>query len=142
MLTESISLPFTFTQVYQGFGEDGGVLRATPEGLTLEFEVKEALLGLLKSGVKEISIPMREIASVTLKKGWFRTRLIIRATHLKTLREVEGNQGAEITLRVSRKDRALADELVAMLNLRLCAQDLKKMEESLRPENDRGTETA
>ncbi len=142
MLTESISLPFTLREVYKGFAEGRGVLRANPDGLILEFQVKDALFGLLSSGVKEVGIRIDEIASIDLRKGWIRTTVIIRAVSLKTLCDVFGNEGAEIALRVSRKDRALAEELVSMLNLRICAQDLKKMEDSLNRGRDAGQTTA
>jgi hypothetical protein len=131
MLTESISLPFDLPGVYQGLAEGRGMLRAHRDGLILEFQVKDSIFGMLTSDVKEVTLPIEEIASLELRKGWIRTRITIRTTSLKTLSAVIGSQGAEITLRVSRKHRALAEELASMLNLRLCALDLKKMEESL-----------
>jgi hypothetical protein len=136
MLTDSICLPFGLPEVYQGFAEGNGILRASQDGLILEFQVKDSLLGLLASDVKEVVVPIEEIASLELRKGWIRTRIIIRATSLKTLSDVTGNQGAEITLSVSRKHRALAEDLVSMLSLRLCARDLKKLQESLDQSGD------
>ena len=130
MLTESMSVPFTFTDLYGGFAEGTGIARLDPAGLILEFEVKEALFGLLKSDVRQVMIPTTEMASIDLAKGWLRTKIIVRTNSLRTASEVPGSQGAEIVLCVARKHRALAQELVSTLNLTLCAHHLKQMEDS------------
>jgi hypothetical protein len=130
MLYDSITMPVEFPEVYHGFAEAKGLVRSNPAGLVLEYEVKDAMFGLVKSDVKSLHIPLEELAEVHLTKGWFRTHLTLRAKRLQTLADLPGSNSAEITLKLARKDRSLAEQLVSFLNLRICEHDLKRMSDN------------
>jgi hypothetical protein len=85
MLPQFTSLPFLIPEVYAGFAEVQGIMRVDENTLMLEFEIRDSLVGMLKSGVKEIRIPISEIVSVTLNKGWFKISFIIRTQKLSSL---------------------------------------------------------
>jgi hypothetical protein len=123
----SAPLPFSLPNVYQGLGEGAGIATATAEGLRLEFEVKDGFVGVLKSGVCNVDISMRELYAVNLKQGWFLTKLFIRTRSMSTLQNIPGANGAELELRIARKDRRAAQNLVSMLTLSLSELQLRTL---------------
>ena len=116
MSDEPIALPFTVPDLFAGFAEGKGLAKASPSDLTLEFVVKDNLLNLLKSGLKEIRIPRTEIDIVRLKRGWFGAKVHIRVKSMKWLAELPGCDNGEVILHVARRDRDQAANFVQMLS--------------------------
>jgi len=121
---DSVFVQFSFPDVYQGFAEGGGIATATTNGLTLEFQVKDALVGMIKSEVRKIAIPISELHSVALKQSWFRNRLFIKVRNMTTLADVPGSNTGQVELRVSHRDKAPAQALVSILMLSLSERKL------------------
>ena len=114
-------VPFRIDSIYAGLGACNGLLRDEGEQLCLEFEIKDSVVGLLKSGVKQVRIPMKDLVSVTLVKGWLgRTwlgvKIVIQAAQMTTLKDVPGTTGGRVELSIARKDREAAEEFVASLH--------------------------
>jgi hypothetical protein len=64
------TVPFVLDDLYGGLGRCEGLLRDEGEELCLEFQVKDSLAGILKTRVKEVRIPVKELVSITYKPGW------------------------------------------------------------------------
>jgi hypothetical protein len=126
----SAPLPFSLPNVYQGLGLGTGIATATTEGLRLEFEVKDSFVGVLKSGVRNVDISMAELYSVNLKQGWFLTKLFVRTRSMSALQNIPGAEGAQVELRIARKDRSAARNLVSILTLTLSEQQLQSLTSS------------
>jgi hypothetical protein len=138
MLPQFVSLPFSIPDVYQGFAEAGGIIKASKAGLILEFEVKDALVGMLKSGINEVQIPTNEISFIDLKAGWFRTRLIIRTRSMATLGNIPGSKPGQIALRIARKDRDIAKRLVSVLMMSMAERELDSLNKEMHQFGDGG----
>ena len=121
---DSTYVPFSFPDVYQGLAEGGGIATATTAGLTLEFQVKDALVGMIKSEIRKVAIPISELHSITLKQSWFRNRLLIKVRSMTTLAGVPGSDTGQVELRVARTDAATAQALVSILMLSLSEKKL------------------
>jgi hypothetical protein len=121
---DSAYVPFSFSDVYQGFAEGGGIATATASGLTLEFQVKDSLVGMIKSDIHKITIPLSELHSVALKQSWFRSLLSIKVKNMTILARVPGSNIGQVELRVARRDRATAQALVSILMLGLSEKRL------------------
>ncbi len=65
-----------------GLTESDGLLHMTGDALELQYETKDAIFGLYKSGVEDVVLPFADIASVEFKRGPFRTELAIQVTDL------------------------------------------------------------
>jgi hypothetical protein len=126
----SAPLPFSLPNAYQGLGLGTGIATATTEGLRLEFEVKDGFVGVLKSGVRNVDISMAELYSVNLKQGWFLTKLFVRTRSMSALQNIPGAEGAQVELRIARKDRSAARNLVSILTLTLSEQQLQSLTSS------------
>jgi hypothetical protein len=124
---EPSSLPFFIPKVYEGLAKAHGIARITRAGLTLEFEVKDGFVGVLKSALREVVIPLDDLQLVELRTGWFKSRLFIRTRRMATLQKVPGNHAGGVELGVSRQDRNLAEALVSVLRLNLSERELEKL---------------
>jgi hypothetical protein len=113
------TVPFTLDNVYQGFANCHGLIRDEGDHLALEFQVQDSLVGLIKSGVKQIRIPLADVASVALERKWLgmSTNLIIQLSHMQPIQEVPGMEQGRLTLGIARKDRAAAAKFVADLHV-------------------------
>jgi hypothetical protein len=111
----SITLPFKLPNLYAGFAEGKGLAKASDSELTLEFVLKENVLNLLKSGIKEIRIPRSEIDTIHHRQGWFSDKLRVRVKSIRWLGDLPGGDTGEVTLHVARRDRPQAAALVQVL---------------------------
>jgi hypothetical protein len=111
------SLPVTFSEVYEGLAEAHGIVRAESWGIALEYEVADAFLGVLKSGVKEARIPYEDLETVEATRGFLSGGLQIRVRSLRALEGIPGGKKDTLTLGVARKDRAAAEEFASTIAL-------------------------
>lgn len=94
-----------------GLSEVDGIAKFSPAGIVLEFEAK--ILGLMKTGVKEVRVALAEINDVKFKKGVlkFGAKIDIRLKSFAKVSEIP-NQDGKIRLQISREDFIRADETV------------------------------
>ena len=115
MLDQSITLPFEVPGLFAGFAEGKGLAKAGQSELVLEFVVKDTVLDLFKSGLKEIRIPRSEVDVVRFKRGWLGAKVHIRLKSMKWLADLPGCDNGEVTLHVARQERDQAAEFVRVL---------------------------
>ena len=91
-----------------------GIGKFSSAGIVLEFEAK--ILGLLKTGVKEVRIPLAEILDVKFKKGFMKyaAKIEIRLKSFAKLNELPSKDG-RIKLKIPRDDFERAKDTVEML---------------------------
>ena len=116
MTDETITLPLTVPDLFGGLAKGTGLAKVSGSELTLELVVKDGLLSVLKSGVKEIRIPRTEIDFVRLKRGWFGAKMDIRVKSMKWLADLPGCGSGEVTLHLARQDRDRAADFVKLLS--------------------------
>jgi hypothetical protein len=109
-------LPFKVPDLFAGFAEGKGLAKASPSELTIEFMIKDNVVNMFKSGLKEVRIPQGEIEFVRHKEGWFHDKIRIRVKSMKWLADLPGCDDAELTLQVARGDRPQAADLVKILS--------------------------
>jgi len=124
------TVPFIIPEINSGFQQAEGLLKLATEQLELEFEVKDAILGLIKSGVKDAVIPFSELKSIEFKKGWFSTKIILEGTSMKTFNELPGSELATCTLKVKRKHRDDAESLISQARLQLSEYKLDQFDKN------------
>ncbi len=115
------TVPFSLGNLYAGFGECEGMLHDEGEYLAFEFQVKDSVAGIFKSGIRKVRVPLKDLVSVTLSKGWFGTTwtgvtIVLQAARLETFQEIPGASHGKIELAIARKDRDAAERLVAGLH--------------------------
>jgi hypothetical protein len=113
------AVPFTL-EVFGGLGKCDGLLRDEGEAVSLEFQMMDNLAGIIKTGVRTVRIPVKDLMSVTLVKGWLGTswlgvKIVLQASNMEVLKDVPNMSQGRVELSISRKDRNLAEQFVAGL---------------------------
>ena len=129
MPIEDIHVPFTFTTVWGGFGKGGGVVRTEPNGLAIEYEIHDNIIGLIRTGVRKIQIPISEVGSVEVQNGMVFKRLVIRTKSLGPLGDIPREIPTELSLVIVKQDIAEAEHLSTALLLARTQQELKRVED-------------
>ncbi len=114
-----VSIPTKLHTPDAVFTEAEGLVKLERGYLIIEFETKDALVGLYRSGVQEIAVLPDDITSIDFTRNLFKAELRIRARSMKTFDQVPGNKLGEIRLRFRRSHRDQAQELAAFLQHRL-----------------------
>lgn len=114
MQTGFTSIPFKIQGLHGGFSEAEGIGKFSSAGIVLEFEAK--ILGLLKTGVKEVRIPLAEILDIKFKKGFMKyaAKIEIRLKSLAKLNELPIKDG-KVSLKIPRDDHERASQTVKTL---------------------------
>ena len=115
------AVPFTLDSVWAGLGQGEGLLRDEGTHLGLEYQLKDGLVGVIKGGVKQVRVPLKDVVSVTLTQGWFGqkwagVRIVIQAARMDVLQDFPGASQGRIELGISAKDHEAATKLVADLH--------------------------
>ncbi|HEY3862710.1 MAG TPA: hypothetical protein VGO59_12565 [Verrucomicrobiae bacterium] len=115
------TVPFELDNAFW-FAETEGILSADEAGLNLEFRTSDSVIGIIKSDVRQVTLPMDSIAAVIFKKGIFESRIIIRVSQMRAAADIPGFQQGELALSISRKHRPAAEELVASIQQGMAAK--------------------
>ena len=127
-------VPFVTDKAFGGLAEVNGQMRFENDELVLEFQVKDAILGAVKSAVKELAIPLEDIHDLVFEKGWFRRRLTLRTRSMAALEGLPGAEGSELVVKVAKQDAQAAKELASHLLLLVSEERLRQVEEEARRE--------
>jgi hypothetical protein len=131
MAQERYRLPFTIEEVYQGLARVGGLLSLTPEGILLEFEIKDSILGgVFRSKPRSILLPFHEIISTEVKSSLFRTVFLISVERLALLADLPKSERGEARLSIRRSDREIARQVEARIRFLISEMRLDPEERS------------
>ncbi len=93
-----------------------GMLHFDCDQLRLEYQIVDGILGVLRSGVKHVSISLADLASIEMAGGWLRShRIVLQARRMEAVRDVPGMSQGRVELLVARSDREVARRLVGGL---------------------------
>ena len=113
------TVPVTLEEMYGGLASCHGLIRDEGDHLCLEVQVQDAVVGLIKSSIKQLRIPVADLASVALERSWFGccTNLVIQVSRMESVKDVPGMEQGRIVLGIARKDREAAAKFVAGLHV-------------------------
>jgi hypothetical protein len=96
-------------EAYQGLGEVRGQLLFDGTELRFDFQAEDALFGLIRSGSRQICVPLSAIESVRRGLGWFwlAPYIEIALNDFALLSQVPGSHQGSWRLRVRFADRHL-----------------------------------
>ncbi len=103
----------------------GGLVRADGTALfendvlTLEFKVKDGMVGLFRSGVKRVMVPVQVVDLVRLDLGTEDVQLVLGARSRMYLDGIPGRRKAEVKLSIGSGDVAIAELLVKAMEHRM-----------------------
>jgi hypothetical protein len=119
---ETISMnvvPFKFQTggFYDFVAEGRGLLKDEGDYLTLEFQQQDLWIGVFKSAVQSIRIPVNEVVSLELGKGWLGAYslcvpLVLQTTNIERLDNLPPSSQGRVQLKIARKDIEAAERFV------------------------------
>lgn len=136
---EPLSVPFTrrfFTETWERFVTVRGVLRMEQDGIVLEFRRSETDFGTIASqdDIRTVHVPWAEIQSLAFQRRFpWRASLVLRTRGLRTLEDVPGVRGNEVSLSISRADRLEARDLAATVEMTLADRRLAALDAASAP---------
>ena len=122
------SIPVRFPEIYQGLADAEGVLRISSEALTLEYQVKDTLVGVVKSGVSTAVIPFDRIDEVDFRSNFFRTAINIRVSSMQIVGDVPGAKQGKIILKIPRRYKREATEIAHEASIRSSQSKLDRLD--------------
>jgi len=125
------SMPFT-GRAYGGFARIDGIVRLEGDILELEYLIKDCFIGLIKSGVKDLPIPLDEIESIRFKRSVFNGRLSIRLRTMRMASQIPGADQAEVKLQIVRVNFEVAQSIVSEIDAALSEHRLRQLTEQSR----------
>lgn len=105
------SVPFRANEVYSGFAELNGILHADEKAVTLEFQVKDSILGVLKSRAKTIRIPYSDLVEARYKVNFFQSKFYLHLNNMQLISQFPAAKDGVFTLKVKRSHKFLAKEV-------------------------------
>ncbi|MGX5173200.1 hypothetical protein ACUR5C_04125 [Aliikangiella sp. IMCC44653] len=114
---KSISIAVKLQSSYEGLMESSGLLALKDTSILLQYQSQDSLLGMIKSDVKEVELPLKHIEEVQFKKSIFGHKIIISVDDLKLSAKLPGSQSNQISLSVARADADQGSDFVRAIKL-------------------------
>ncbi|MEL6652796.1 MAG: hypothetical protein AAFQ87_18495 [Bacteroidota bacterium] len=111
-----------------GLTEVNGMMRLGQKSLILEYQVKDGIVGMIKSDPKELVIPFDNLLEVKYKLNWAVSRFKITVNSMRILGKFPVSDSGVISLKIKRKQKQGAKELASRLNLLLSEHRLEMMD--------------
>ncbi len=127
--SSSGSVPFEISNINHGLQKAKGILKVGREGIELEFEVQDAFLGIINSGVQSVHLTYDKLESIRFKRGWFSGKIILEATSMRIFEGVPGTEHATCILKVARKHREEAQNIISKARADLSEYKLSELEQ-------------
>ncbi|MBW4654590.1 MAG: hypothetical protein KME20_16355 [Kaiparowitsia implicata GSE-PSE-MK54-09C] len=127
-LNEPFNIAFAFAFDGDHWLEASGIAHIHNDGIVLEYQTSDPIIGVVKSGVKTIRLPIEDIARVRVVNGWFSTKFIIQMRSLQSLQALGHYAQGQVKLRLERADRDLAQQAASQIRLQLSAYQLNQLE--------------
>ncbi|SMO66530.1 hypothetical protein [Fodinibius sediminis] len=122
------TVPFEITGVSHGLKEVKGLIKSSPSGLELEYKLVDGFVGVLESEMKSVHIPFGSLEDITFEKGWFSGKIILEGTSMRAFQGLPGTEPGSRTLKIKRKDREEAQNLVSRARMQLSEYRLNEIE--------------
>lgn len=128
-LLKTIFIPFEIKDQFNGFAQSSGILKFNDGCIVCEFQTKDSILGLLKSAVKEIRIPVSGLIDLEYKKKIFGGRIFIRTNSMEYTSYFPGLNSYDICLKIEKKSRENARQLVSAVTLMISENNLRTIDQ-------------
>lgn len=109
--------------VYSGRNIEKGIVRIEGDSLLMEYRKVDGLLGVLKSRVKEVRVPLNQIVGVELERKYWMSKLTLQSTSLKTFEDVPGESDGKLELTFAPRARVAVINLARDIESRISRAD-------------------
>jgi len=129
MTNSSYTIPFTSVIGELGLSEAHGLMKFSAKtGLVLEFQVKDAFIGIIKSAVREIQLDWDDIADFQIKKKWFSVIVTIRVNKMSIFQDLPATKSGELKAKIKKEDYESVRNLQSSLMLILSEKKIERLD--------------
>ncbi|MCB9069811.1 MAG: hypothetical protein H6629_18690 [Calditrichae bacterium] len=121
-------IAFKIPSVYSDLGEGDGVLHLENDQILIEYQIKDAFIGVLKSNIQKVIVPLVDIHDIVFQSKLIHSKLILSTKKMSTLANIPGSEKGEIKLNIARSDKANAQQFVEDVMFRVSELRLKQMD--------------
>ena len=122
-------IPFRIKNLNYGLAEARGLLHIGEDELILELESQDTVVGLIKSDLKEITIPFEDVEEINYKPGWFGAKIEVVGKSMKVMNDLPGSNHGTAKLHIRRRDKKTAERVLSRARLELSEFKLKQLED-------------
>lgn len=134
------SVPFQFPEVYGGLADSEGLLSISSDTLTLEFQIKDGLIGAFKSKVKRVELPFAQIREVQLQSNMLGTNLTVAVDSMQLVEDVPNAKQGEFRMKFPRSHRKQVSALAREASIRVSQGKIEDLNHVLESGNDRAND--
>lgn len=95
-----------------GLTETTGLLSLEDSNLVVEYQTLDSVLGIWKSKVKVVEIPVTEITTIRLDRKLWSADLVVQGKRMRALRNAPGSLGGTLRVKINRQSQLAASKLV------------------------------
>lgn len=126
---KSFTIPIKLSDSFEGLAESKGIISLKEDSVNIQFQTKDAILGVMKSGLIEVSIPLVNLVELSYKKSLFGNKLILKVDDLRIIEKMPNSDNSEVVLSIARGD---IDEAIDFVRAIKMDQSEKEYEEALK----------
>lgn len=121
-------IAFRIPSVYSDLGEGDGVINLENDQITIEYQIKDAFIGVLKSNIQKVIVPLLDIHDIVFQPKLINSKLILSTKEMATLANIPGSEKGELKLNIARADKEDAKKFVDDVMFRVSELRLKQMD--------------
>ena len=129
MMATNITVPFTLSDLFGGFGDAKGLLHFSGDHVRIEFEAN--LLGIWDTGVRDIKVTLDDLIQVEFKKGWVYQYLTLRGKSLRTFENVPGSKQGVLEFVIAKRDRNRSEQLTTLATTYLTTREINQIKDDI-----------
>ncbi len=134
------SVPFQFPDLYGGLADAEGLVRISSDSLTLEFQIKDGLIGAFKSGVKRVELPFEQVREVQLQSNMLGANLTVAVDSMQLVEDIPNAKQGEFRMKFPRSHRKQAAALAREASIRVSQGKIEDLNRVLESGNDRAND--
>lgn len=113
------TIPFTIENVNYGFAAASGLIKTTPEGISVEFEVRESFFQHRIQSPKTVVLPWSAISTAKYQEGLLRDSLTIQTTSIAAAADIPDANGGSFSISIKKTDRRDGQRMTAEIQQHL-----------------------
>lgn len=111
MFEDDANIGFTSSDS-TGMSETQGLISLEGDKLVLEYQTMDAFLGLLKSSIKVVEIPIHDLSNIRLEQRLWNAELVLQGKTMRVFKNAPGSSAGKLRLRINRPSARAAAGLV------------------------------
>ncbi len=122
-------IPFKIKNMNYGLSEASGLLHLGEEELIFEFESRDSVIGVIKSGLQEHNVSLADIDEINYLPKWIGARVEVVGRSMKVMAGIPGSEHGTVTLHIRHKHKKQAERAVSTARLVLSEHKLNSLED-------------